>query len=474
MRTISVSRRNFLKGAAATAATVMVLPREVWGANEKLNVGAVGCGGKGDSDTNDIKGCGANLVALCDTDTNSLENKAKGNPNAKKYRDFRKMLDEMDKEIDAVTVSTADHTHFPAAMCAVMHGKHVFVQKPMCHNVWEARRLAEAVREKKLASQMGIQGHANEAARLLCEWIWAGVIGQVKEVHYFTNRPVWPQGQGRPSKVESVPGNLDWNLWLSVAPDRPYSRAYCPFAWRGWWDYGAGALGDIGCHVMDAAFWALDLRNPTSIQAETSGFNPESFPRWSIITYEFPARGKLGPCKVVWHDGGKAPPRPPELESDRKPPNETYAYVIGDKGTIMHDFYCGTARIIPEAKHKDSGVSKIPKSLPRSQGGHMREFVDACKGVRPAGANFEYAASLTEMVVLGNLALRTKEKVLWDGKAMKVTNLPELNKFLRREPRKGYEQFYKGADAPPQPPIKLGPPEEAKDEKKDAKAEAKK
>lgn len=457
MRTRGLSRRHFLAGTAAGFATVVVLPRHVWGANEKLNVACVGCGGKGNSDVGSVGG--ENIVALCDVDEERASGTFKKHPNVKKYKDFRKMLDEMDKEIDAVTVSTPDHTHFPASMCAIEHGKHIFCQKPLTHNIWEARRLAQAVREKKLASQMGIQGHANEAARLVCEWVWAGLIGDVTEVHYYTNRPVWPQGLSRPTGTQPVPSTLDWNQWLSVAPERPYNKAYLPFAWRGWWDYGSGAIGDIACHLMDAGFWALDLRYPTAVSAESSEVNNESFPKWSIITLEFAARGKRSPVKVVWHDGGKMPQRPKDLEQGRELYKACGSVFYGTKATMMHDFYCESARIIPEAKHKELEPTKVPKTLPRSKS-TIDEFIKGCKnGGKAEGANFEYAAALTEMAHLGNLALKAGpgKKVEYDAKSMKVTNMPELNKFIGREPRKEYANFYKGDAVLPQPePVGLG------------------
>ncbi|HEY3325329.1 MAG TPA: Gfo/Idh/MocA family oxidoreductase [Planctomycetota bacterium] len=464
MKQQGISRRGFITGVAATAGTVMVLTKPVWGANDKVNLAAIGCSGKGGSDIGDATGCGANIVALCDVEEKHIAGQKKGHPEAKVYKDFRKMLDEMDKEIDAVTVSTPDHTHFPASCAAAMRGKHVFTQKPMTHSVWEARRLAQIAREKKIATLMGIQGHANEGARLLCEWVWDGAIGNVTEVHYVTNRPIWPQGIDRPKEGKPVPAGFDWDLWLNVAQERPYHDAYCPFRWRGWWDFGCGALGDIGCHVMDATFWALDLRNPTSIQAENSDQHEETAPKSCVLTYQFPARGAMPPIKVVWHDGvpgsdkddkNKKRPRPVELEAERTLPNETYAYLVGDKGTLLHDFYCGYARIIPEGKHKDSGVTKIEKKIPRSPG-HMREWINACKGGPAVGATWEYAAALTEMVNLGNFAVRSGKTVQWDAKNMKCTNLPETNKWLKREPRKGWDEYYKGPDVPEPPQPLLG------------------
>ncbi|MCY3021196.1 MAG: Gfo/Idh/MocA family oxidoreductase [Planctomycetota bacterium] len=449
MKTTPLSRRGLLQGALA-AATVTILPSRVFGANDRVNLAGIGCGGKGGGDLDDASRCGANIVALCDVDDRAAAGSLKRWPNAKRYKDFRKMLDEMDKEIDAVTVSTPDHMHYPGAMCAMLHGKHAFVQKPMTHNVWEAKRLAQVAREKKLASLMGIQGHANEGPRLLSEWLQAGLIGNVTEVHYCTDRPGgwWPQGGvERPKDTPPAPKELDWDLWLGVAPERPYHPCYLPIKWRGWWDFGCGALGDIGCHVMDAAFWVLNLGEPLSIEAEVSELREETGPKWSIITYQFPARGDKPPVKVMWHDGGKQPPRPKDLEPDRKLPNETWAVLYGEKGTILQDFYCSSVRIIPEAKHRELDPTKVPKTLPRPPKGHaphMQEFIRACKGGEPGGANFEYAAALTTMVLLGNLAVRTGKKIEWDAKTQKATNVPEVNKYLSRVPRKGWEDLYKG------------------------------
>lgn len=450
MRTNGLTRRHFLTGVAATAATVTLLRPRVFGANERVNLAGIGCGGKGGSDLNDAANCGANIVALCDVNEGAMGGAVKRWPESRRFKDMRKMLDDMEKEIDAVTVSTPDHMHFSGAMCAMLRGKHAFVQKPMTHNVWEAKRLAAVAREKKVATQMGIQGHANEGPRLLCEWLQAGVIGNVTEVHYCTDRPGrwWPQGGiDRPKDMPPVPADLDWDLWLGVAPERPYHPCYLPIKWRGWWDFGCGALGDIGCHVMDAGFWALKLGEPTSIDVQVPEVRAETGPEWSIITYQFPARGNLSPVKVIWHDGGKQPPRPKDLEPDRKLPNESWCVLYGDKGTILHDFYCGSVRVVPEARHKELNVTSIPKTLPRAPKGpapHMAEYIRACKGGEPAGANFEYAAALSTMVLLGNFAVRTGRKVEWDASKQQCTNMPETNKWLAREPRKGWQELYKG------------------------------
>jgi len=471
MKKRTIGRRVFVKGAAG-AAVAMFIPSRAFGANNRLNVACIGCGGKGAGDVSDVSG--ENIVALCDVDEKQAEGTFRRFPDVKKYRDFRKMFDEMGNQIDAVTVSTPDHMHYPASYMAIMLGKHVFCQKPLTHNIWEARRLTELAREKKVATQMGIQGHSNEGTRLLCEWVWAGAIGPVREVHYWTNRPIWPQGINRPSDRPPVPPTLDWDVWLGPAPDRPYHPAYLPFRWRGWWDFGCGALGDIGCHAMDAAFWALKLAHPTSVEAQTSPVNDETAPSWSIVTYQFPARGELPPVKVIWHDGGKRPPRPKDLEPDRDIPGDIGGQLLfGDAGTIMADVYCGSPRIIPEAKMREFLPKRPPKTLPRSPG-HMREWIEACKGGPAPGANFDFAGPLTEMVLLGNLAVRTGQRIMWDPVNMKVTNVPEANRYVRREPRKGWEEFYRVKEPPKEKPRPAAQPRPAQAPVDRAAAEAEK
>jgi len=444
-----MSRRRFLGRSATTVAGVSVA-RGVLGAkpqaaaaskglapSEKLNIACIGCGGKGRSD---IQGVSKhNIVALCDVDESRAKSAFKAYPKAPKYQDFRIMLEKHAKEIDAVTVSTPDHLHAPAAMMAIRMGKHVYVQKPLTHSIYEARMLAEAARKHKVATQMGNQGQSGEGIRVLAEMIWAGGIGPVREVHIWTNRPIWPQGIDRPKGSDPIPSTLDWDLWLGPAPKRPYKGKrdvqpykgkgwYCPFTWRGWWDFGTGALGDIGCHAINHPFLALKLRHPTSVEAETSPVNDETAPSWSIVTYQFPARGELPPVKLVWYDGGKKPPRPKELDPKRQLGNNGSIY-IGDEGTI----YGG--RIIPEEKMKAFG--RPPQRIPRVSG-HYTEWLEACKGATPASSNFDVAGPLTEAVLLGNLAIRTGRKVEWDGPGMKSTNVPEANQYVRREYRRGW------------------------------------
>ena len=434
---VQVPRRDFLKyvGLSGVAATVggkvfADVPfrkgRIIRG--RRLNVACVGCSGKGWSDIHGVSS--ENIVALCDVDLNRGRGAFNKFPRAKRYKDFRTMLVEMDAEIDAVVVSTPDHMHFPIAMMAMQMGKHVFVQKPLAHTIWEAREMTAAARRHRVVTQMGIQGHAGEGIRLLKEWLDADAIGPVREIHYWTDRPIWPQGVPTPADTPPVPPTLDWNLWLGVAKYRPYNPAYHPFKWRGWWDFGCGALGDIGCHMMDAGFYALDLGAPTSVEAQSEGGTMDCAPKWSIITYEFPERNGRPPVKVIWHDGNKKPPRPSVLEPQRKLPGGGGGQLFyGDKGVIMvKDMYCSSCRLIPEKAMK--AFHRPEKSLPRSPGLY-REWIQACKGEGPLpGANFNYAGPLTEMVLLGNLAVRSGERIEWDAPNMVCTNVLDANRFV--------------------------------------------
>jgi len=444
MTGLDLGRRDFLRVAGA-GTTVMAMSGGVLAGGglrtgrtidprSKLRIACVGCGGKGSSDIGGVSS--EEIVALCDVDLGSARGTFNRFPKAERYKDYRRMLLEMDDEIDAVTVSTPDHMHFPIAMMAIQMGKHVFVQKPLTHTVWEARQLRVAARRHHVVTQMGIQGHAGEGIRLLKEWLDAGAIGPVHEVHYWTNRPIWPQGIERPADTPPVPDTLDWNLWLGTAPERPYHPAYAPFRWRGWWDFGCGALGDIGCHAMDAGFWTLGLGSPISVQAISSEVNDETAPEWSIVTYEFPERDGKPAVRVVWHDGGKTPPRPRELEESRELPGGGGGQLFfGENGVIMvNDIYCSSLRLIPETKMQEFLAKRPEKTLPRSPG-HYREWIDACKGGPAPGANFDYAGPLTEMVVLGNLAVRTGKRIEWDGDSLTCTNEPDANALVRHQYR---------------------------------------
>jgi len=440
-----ISRRRFLADAGVVAAFTVV-PRYVLGGprqippSEKLNIAGVGVGGRGAGVIDGVSS--QNIIALCDVDAKHAAGTFNRFPNAKKYRDFRKMLEEEEKNIDAVTVATPDHVHAVATMMAIKMDKHVYCEKPLTHSVYEARKVAEAAREHKVATQMGNQGQATEETRLMCEYIWAGAIGKVREVHVWTDRPsrglfdvYWPQGVDRPKEEPPVPETLDWDLWLGPAPYRPYHPCYLPANWRGWWDFGTGALGDIGCHSLDPVFRALKLSHPTSVEASSTLVNKETYPVASTVHYQFPARGDMPPVKLTWYDGGLRPPRPDELEEGQEF-GEGGVLFVGDKGKMLRH------RLIPESRLKEYG--KPPEVLPRSPG-HFEEWIEACKGGKPAGSNFDHAGLLAEVVLLGNVALRvelreklTRTKLLWDGPNMKITNLSEANQFLQREYRKDW------------------------------------
>ncbi|MDH7570176.1 MAG: Gfo/Idh/MocA family oxidoreductase, partial [Armatimonadota bacterium] len=345
-----LNRRDFLRTTTVAGFGVWVTGTQLaWAEskspNEKLNIGIIGCGGQGASDLRNVSS--ENIVALCDVDWARAANAFKEYPNARKYKDFRKMLEE-GKDIDAVTISTPDHIHAPAALMAMKLGKHVYCQKPLTHTIYEARVLREAAAYYKVATQMGNQGHSNSGARRAVEVVRSGAIGAVREVHCWTDRPIWPQGLERPTETVPVPDTLDWDLWLGPAPVRPYNPCYVPFKWRGWWDFGCGALGDMACHVMDMAFWSLNLENPLSVEAQSSGVNDETAPKWSIITYEFGPRGDLPPCKLIWYDGGKKPPRELfELPEDA-PIESNGTLMIGDKGKLYSpDAYGASFRLWP-------------------------------------------------------------------------------------------------------------------------------
>jgi len=420
--------------------------------NSRLAVAGIGVGGKGASDIKGTADAGADIVALCDVDRNTLEKAGALYPKAVKFQDYRNLF-EHPGFFDAVTVSTPDHHHAAAAAMAMKLGKHAYVQKPLTHSIWEARQLTELARRKGVATLMGNQGHSGDDVRKFCELVWAGAIGHVREAHIWTNRPIWPQGRNRPAGSETPPAHLDWDAWLGPAPKRPYlssweetdaktgklvrrGNVYHPFAWRGWWDYGTGALGDMACHLMDPAFWALKLGYPTSVEAVHQGLTPDMAPNWSIITYQFPARGNMPPVKIVWYDGGKKPSN--ELlglpAAEKSPDNGSL--FIGDLGKMTCETYGGSPKFTPDSKVKN--FPPPAPSLERSPG-HHKEFVEACQGKRLSNmAHFDYAGPFTEMVLLGNLAVRTGKKVEWDGPKMRAKNI-NVSRLVKPIRRKGWE-----------------------------------
>lgn len=434
----NLSRRSFLKSTAVTAAFTIV-PAHVMAApgrtppNEKLNIAGVGVGSMGKVYIDNVKS--ENIVALCDVDDKYAAHAFKAYPNAKTYRDFRKML-EQDKSIDAVVIGTPDHTHTVIAMAAIALGKHVYCAKPLTRTIHESRMLTKTAQEAGVATQMSVQSDAAEAQRNLCELIWDGAIGNVTEVHVWSDRPIWPQGLDRPKDTPPIPDTLDWDLWLGPAPYRPYHPCYLPFVWRGWWDFGTGALGDMGCHSFAHIVKALKLGHPTSVHASSTKLFKETAPWASIVHYDFAARENMPPVKVTWYDGGLKPQRPDEMPDEEKLANQGLIF-IGDKGTMLCGFTGENARLLPEAK--DQEYKRPDKILPRSIG-HYKEWVEACKGGKPAGCNFNFGGPLNEMVVLGNIAVRLSgRKLHWDQQNMTFTNDDEANQFIKEPYRKGWE-----------------------------------
>jgi len=433
-----ISRRQVVGGLAGLAA-LSIVPRHVLGGaghtppSEKLNIAGIGIGGRGQGDLHE---CGSeNIVALCDVDQAYAGKVFDAYPKARKWTDYRKMLDEQ-KDIDAVVIATPDHTHAVISMAAIKRGKHVYCEKPLAHSIWECRQVAQAAREAGVATQLGNQGQASEANRLVSEFIWDGAIGPVHEVHAWSNRYISPRGIGRPKETPPVPKTLNWDLWLGPAKHRPYHPCYLPFSWRGWWDFGTGVLGDIGCHQLDPVFRALKLGYPTAVEACSSGVNDETAPLCSIVRFQFPAREGMPPLTLSWYDGALMPERPDELEEGRKFGNPDDNLFIGEKGKMLGH------RLIPEATMK--AYDRPAKSIPRSPG-HHKEWLNACKGGPPARSNFDWAGPLTEVVLMGNVALRMEKqlyekglKLRVDGPNMRVTNLPEASQYIRDDYRDGW------------------------------------
>jgi len=432
------TRRQFLQTTAATGIGYWVAggvrAQESNSPNERIAMASVGIGGKGSSDSADA-GRAGDMVAICDVDTNRLEGAGKKFDKAKKYTDFRKMLEEVEKSIDAVTVSTPDHCHAPAALMAMRMGKHCFVQKPLTHSIYEARLMGKVAKEMGVATQMGNQGTAGGGLRKAAAMMKAGRLGTVKEVIVWSNRPIWPQGGPRPAPKDPPP-HLEWDLWLGPAPERPYGDGYHPFSWRGWWDFGTGALGDMACHTVNMPYMGLDLFNPTAVQAVTSGHNKDSYPKWSIINFDFPAVSWRPAIKFTWMDGGKRPD-PEVLEGDT--PRGSGCVVIGTKGKLYSgNDYGGIDKLYGDVDDSDEGL-EYPKSP-----GHFQEWIRAIRGGEPAMSNFpDYAGGLTETILLGNLAVYPAAdgegpKVEWDAKNLKVKNMQGLDQIVKPVYRKGY------------------------------------
>ncbi|MGM9475364.1 Gfo/Idh/MocA family protein [Pedobacter sp. GSP4] len=472
------NRRDFIKTSAIAAAAFMIVPRHVLGGpgylapSDRLLVAGIGVGGKGQSDLDMFYKSGkADIAFLCDVDDRRAANSVKAFPKAKYYKDWREMLDKEHKNFDAVSVSTPDHNHAIQALAAMQLGKHVYVQKPLTHDIYEARILTAAAKKYKVVTQMGNQGASNDGPRQMKEWYEAGLIGDVHTVYAWTNRPVWPQGIPWPNKKAEIPKELDWNLWLGTAPEKDFVDKLVPFNWRGWWDYGTGALGDMGCHLIEAPFSVLNLKYAKEVEASVGsvyvdefkrGYFPESCPPSSHVTLKFPKTNKTkGDVTLHWMDGGIQPERPEELEA-----NETFGdggngtLFIGTKGKMMSETYSANPKLLPLSKNAEIKVKPKYKRVPDGANGHYKQWVEAAiagYGQQEVSSPFEIAGPLTEALLMANLAIRSFDiqktvngkvtypgrytKMLWDNDNMKVTNFDEANQFVKREYRKGWNNL---------------------------------
>jgi predicted dehydrogenase len=484
MKTLPLNRREFIRASAVAALGFHILPHTARGANDRIQVGCIGIGGKGYSDTMATAQAGAAIVALCDVadprrpDLGRRKKAKAGDtildrfPDAKMFTDYREMIATM-PGIDAVTVSTPDHHHFHASMLAMRKGRHVYCQKPISHSIWEARRLAETAVQTRVQTQMGNQAHAGEPIRRAVELVRAGAIGRVTEVHAWTNRPIWPQGMTEWPMGEPVPKGLNWDLWIGPAPFREYSRAIAPFNWRGWWDFGACALGDMGCHIMDMPYWALGLTAPESVEAVQEGGTPIAGPLWSTITYRFPTSYFKAPVQIVWYDGvtskeGVYQHTPPEELWKADFPTADHVFrrfdliLVGEKGRMF--FSRSRQDWVYKPESLTAGFIEPPKTIPRVpgeppkveaaaqngtdetpsgvadiSGGPYVEWLNAIRSGTPALSNFAASGPFSETVLLGNLALRLGKRVEWDAKNLKAKNAPEAAAIIRRPYRKGWE-----------------------------------
>ncbi len=425
-----LNRREALRAAGIAGAGALLSRGRVWGRgqspNEKLDVAFVGAGGRGAANLGEL--ADQNVVALCDVDERRAAASFAKHPGAKVYRDFRKMLDEMDRGIDAVVVSAPNHIHAPASVAAMRHGKHCYCEKPLSHSIHEARVMAQLAAEKKLATQMGTQIHASDNFRRILELVRGGAIGTVREVQ------IWLRGGGggkgdRPKDTPPVPQGLDWDLWLGPAPQRPYHPCYLPREWHFWWDFGGGAFGNMGCHFLDLPFWALELRHPATIEAAGPPVHAESTPDWQQVRFDFAARGKWPPVTLTWNHGDKTPP----FWEGKDLPGWAWGFFVGDQGMLAVDY--GKRLLLPKEKFADFRPPEpsIAKSI-----GHHKEWVEACKAGGPTSCNFDYAAAVTEAMLLGNIAYRVGKKLVWDPAAARFPGSPEADRLIQREYRKGW------------------------------------
>ncbi len=448
--TTSSSRRNFMKqmaaaGAIASAAPLLTPRTARAQAGDKLRVAFIGVGGIGGSHRNEIFNLGQDCPCFADVDTRTWADIRKQWPNAKGYQDYREMFDKEANNFDAVMIGTPDHHHYPATVLAFQAGKHCYTQKPLTQTVWESRQLTKLAAENpKIVTQMGNQGHAGEGWRLVYEWIHSGALGDITEVHSWTNRPVWPQGIDRPQGEDQVPSELNWDAWIGPSPMRPFKKdVYHGFKWRGWWDFGAGALGDMACHTMDGMFWALDPGHAKTVEAFASTpHNNDSFPNSTVVKWTFPAKGDRKAFTAYWYDGGLKPARPEGLEPNRRLANTGNLFIGTKASIIVSGDYGDSPRIFPEAKMREIG--RPPRLLERHQGGHyvsnhIKEWVNACKGEGKTLSDFAYAGPMSETILLGNVAIRVGGKLEWDGPNMRVTNMDAANEFITKTYRDGWK-----------------------------------
>ncbi|QMU28619.1 Gfo/Idh/MocA family protein [Adhaeribacter radiodurans] len=469
------NRRTFLKTSSRAVASFFIVPRYVLGGtdfiapSDKLNIASVGVGGKGLVDLERAFNNGTdNIVALCDVDGRQAQEARLKWPNARFYHDYRHLLTRKEvKDIDAVIVSTPDHMHAPIAMAAMQLGKHVYVEKPLTHDIYEARMLTQAAKRYKVVTQMGNQGSSGNDTRTIETWIQQGLIGDVHTVHTWTNRPVWPQGIPTPTQAMPVPKTVDWDLWLGTAPVRPYHEAYMPFRWRGWWDFGTGALGDMACHIMDVPFRALKLNYPESVECSVGSVYVDFFkeahftdscPPSSVIYFRFPARGNMPAVDFSWSDGGILPKRPEELLPDEPLGDRDGGMIfIGTKGKISAGMWGRKPTLLPTSRMQNNLPQVTVPLVEGGPDGHQQQWVKACKQGHGAytSSPFEIAGPLTETILMGNLAVRSysyqqptadgkdytnpgRKKLLWDGQNMKITNFDVANQFVKRQYRDGY------------------------------------
>jgi predicted dehydrogenase len=461
-----LTRRDFVAGSAA-AAGLTVVPRTVLGGlarpapSERINVACIGVGDMGMGDLRElIRLEEVEIVAVADVaevvdysqqefggvagrdyaletvkQVNAERSKSGAASGCNGYEDFREMF-EQESDIDAVVVATPDHVHAAACLAAISRGKHVYCEKPLTHSLYETRRVTEAARKAGVATQMGNQGNSGEGIRLAVEWIRDGAIGPVREVHAFSSsgKLAWTKLSNRPEEAQPVPEGLNWDLWLGPAPERPYHSAYAPYNWRAWWDFGTSAIGDMACHNIDPAFWALDLGAAATVEASATAFTDETVPAGGIYTYEFPARGEMPPVTLKWYDGGILPPRPEQLELGRRFGGDGI-YFVGDEGVLLMGGWSESPRLIPESRMR--AYQRPPETIPRVSG-HHQDWIDACRGGDATSSNFDYAGPLTELVLLGNVALRTGKKLHWDSENLKATNAPEADPYIKPAFRAGY------------------------------------